>query len=215
MHPAGHSPKVPPTEGRIIRWARLYDFGTNLLFSGWASTLRRRTVELAAIASGERILDVGCGPGRLAILAGSLSGPAGEVCGIDPAPEMIDLARRNAARAAVGARFEVGVIEALPYPDGYFDVVLSSLMLHHLPDGLKRQGLAEVRRVLRPAGRFVAVDFGALPGEGLGHLLCILGHRKGRDHAERLRAMLREAGFSAVETGPIGLRALVFVRGVV
>lgn len=193
----------------------MYDFGTNLLFSGWASTLRRRTVELAAIASGERILDVGCGPGRLAILAGSLSGPAGEVCGIDPAPEMIDLARRNAARAAVGVRFEVGVIEALPYPDGYFDVVLSTLMLHHLPDELKRRGLAEVRRVLRPAGRFVAVDFGALPGEGLGHVLSMFGHRKGRDHAERLRAMLREAGFSAVETGPIGLRALVFVRGVV
>lgn len=213
-HRAGHQPTVPATEGRTIRRARLYDIGTNLLFARWTSALRRRTVELAAIAPGERILDLGCGPGRLAILAARLSGPAGEVCGIDPAPEMIDLAQRNAARAAVKVRFEVGVIEALPYPDGYFDVVLSTLMLHHLPDDLKRQGLAEVRRVLRPAGRFVAVDFEATPGGGLGHLLCVLGHRRGRDQVERLREILREAGFSAVDTGPIRLRGLAFVRGV-
>jgi SAM-dependent methyltransferase len=113
----------------------------------------------------------------------------------------------------VGVRFEVGVIEALPHPDGQFDVVLSSLMLHHLPDELKRRGFAEVRRVLRPAGRFVAVDFGATPGEGLGHVACALGLRKGRDHAERLAEMLREAGFGSVETGPTGQRGLAFIRG--
>jgi demethylmenaquinone methyltransferase/2-methoxy-6-polyprenyl-1,4-benzoquinol methylase/phosphoethanolamine N-methyltransferase len=203
---------MPRTEGRTIRWARLYDLGTTLLSFGRASALRRRTVELAAIAPGERVLDVGCGPGRLAILAAALAGPAGEVCGIDPAPEMIELARRKAARAGARVRFEVGVIEALPYPDERFDVVLSSLMLHHLPDGLKRRGLAEVRRVLGPAGRFVAVDFGATPGEGPGHVLCVLGLRKGWDHAERLREMLREAGFDAGEVGPTGLGGLAFVR---
>ncbi len=170
-------------------------------------------MELAGIAPGERILDVGCGPGRLAIMAATLAGPAGEVCGIDPAPEMVELARRNAARAGVRVRFEVGVIEGLPYADDHFDVVLSSLMLHHLPDPLKRRGLAEVRRVLRPAGRFVAVDFGATPGGGLGHVLCVLGLRSGWDHAERLREMLRDAAFDAVEIGPTGHRAVAFVRG--
>jgi ubiquinone/menaquinone biosynthesis C-methylase UbiE len=156
---------------------------------------------------------VGCGPGRLAILAKTAAGPAGEVCGIDPAPEMIELARRKAARAGVGVRFEVGAIETLPYPDDHFDVVLSSLMLHHLPDELKRRGLAEVRRVLRPGGRLVAIDFGATPGEGFGHVLCVLGLRKGWDHAERLRDMLREAGFDAVEMGATGHRAFAFVQG--
>jgi demethylmenaquinone methyltransferase/2-methoxy-6-polyprenyl-1,4-benzoquinol methylase/phosphoethanolamine N-methyltransferase len=170
-------------------------------------------VELAGIAPGERILDVGCGPGRLAILAGSVAGPRAEVCGIDPAPEMVALARHNAARAGVGVRFEVGVIEALPYPDNRFDLVLSSLMLHHLPDDLKRRGLAEVRRVLRPGGRLLAVDFGATPGGGLGHLLCVLGLREGRDHAERLLEMVREAGFERAEMGPVGQRAFMFVRG--
>ncbi len=201
------------TEGKTIRWARLYDLSTTVLSFGRASALRRRIVELAGVAPGERILDVGCGPGRLAILAGTVAGSAGEACGIGPAPEMVALARRNAARAGVAVRFEVGMIEALPYPDDHFDVVLSSLMLHHLPDDLKRRGLVEVRRVLRPAGRFVAVDFGATPGEGVGHALCVLGLRTGRDHAERLREMLREAGFDAVEIGPTGHRGLAFIRG--
>jgi SAM-dependent methyltransferase len=205
--------EVPHTEGRTIRWARLYDLGTRVMSFGRLSALHRRMVELAGITQGERILDVGCGPGRLAIVAGSVAGSGGESCGIDPAPEMVELARQNAARARVRARFDVGVIEALPYPDDHFDVVLSSLMLHHLPDDLKRRGLAEARRVLKPAGRFLAVDFGATPSEGIGHVLCVLGLRKGRDHAERLREMIREAGFDAVEMGSTGHRALAFVRG--
>ncbi len=201
------------TEGRTIRWARLYDFGTTLLSFGRISALRRKTVDLAGIAPAERVLDVGCGPGRLAILAATLVGPTGQVCGIDPAPEMVELARRNAARAGSAVRFEVGLIEALPYADDHFDVGLSSLMLHHLPDELKRRGLAEVRRTLKPAGRFVAVDFGATPGHGFGHALCVLGLRKGGDHAERLRNMLLEVGFEAVEVAATGVRALAFVRG--
>jgi ubiquinone/menaquinone biosynthesis C-methylase UbiE len=204
---------APHTEGKTIRWARLYDLGTTLLSFGQLASLHRTIVELAGIRSGERILDVGCGPGRLAIAAGTAAGPAGEICGIDPAPEMVELARRRAARARVPACFEVGVIEALPFADEHFDVVLSSLMLHHLPDALKRRGLAEIHRVLKPAGRLVAVDFGATPREGLGHLLCVLRLRTGWDHAARLREMVREAGFEAVEMGPTGHRALAFVRG--
>jgi ubiquinone/menaquinone biosynthesis C-methylase UbiE len=204
---------APVTEGRAIRWARLYDLGSTCLSFGRLSALHRRIVELAGIAPGERVLDVGCGPGRLAMAAGTVAGPMGEVCGIDPAPEMVALARRNATRSGVRARFDVGVIEAIPYPDEHFDVVLSSLMLHHLPDELKRRGFAETRRVLRPAGRFVAVDFGATPDHGVGHLLCVLRLRTGWEHAERLREMLREAGFDAAEMGPTGHRGVAFVRG--
>jgi ubiquinone/menaquinone biosynthesis C-methylase UbiE len=204
---------APHTEGKTIRWARLYDLGTTLLSFGQLAALHRRIVELAGIRPGERILDVGCGPGRLAVVAGTAAGAGGEACGIDPAPEMVELARHRAAQAGVPTRFEVGVIEALPCPDEHFDVVLSSLMLHHLPDALKRRGLAEIHRVLKPAGRLVAVDFGATPREGIGHLLCVLRLRTGWDHAERLREMVREAGFEAVEMGSTGHRALAFVRG--
>src|SRR5947208_14791730 len=110
---------------------------------------------------------------------------------------MIELARRKAARAGVPMRFEVGVIEALPYPANRFDVVLSSLMLHHLPDDVKRRELADIRRVLEPGGRVVAVDFGATPGEGVGHLLCVLRLRTGWDHGGRLRDMFRGPGVTA------------------
>jgi ubiquinone/menaquinone biosynthesis C-methylase UbiE len=204
---------APQTEGRAIRWARLYDLGTTLLSFGRLPALHRRVIELASVALGEQVLDVGCGPGRLALAAGTAAGPTSEVCGIDPAPEMIALARRKATQRGVHARFDVGVIEALPYPDQYFDVVLSSLMLHHLPEELKRRGLAEVCRVLKPGGRIVAVDFGATPKHGLGHLLCVLRLRTGWDHAARLRKMFREAGFDAVEMGSTGHRGLAFVRG--
>jgi ubiquinone/menaquinone biosynthesis C-methylase UbiE len=204
---------VPHTEGKMVRWARLYDLGTSLLSFGRLAALHRKIVELAGIRSGERILDVGCGPGRLAIVAGTAAGSAGEICGIDPAPEMVALARRKAAQAGIKARFEVGVIESLPYPPDYFDAVLSSLMLHHLPDEVKRRGLAEILRVLKPGGRLMAVDFGATPRDGIGHLLCVLRLRTGWDHAEHLREMLGEAGFDAVEIGPTGHRALAFVRG--
>jgi ubiquinone/menaquinone biosynthesis C-methylase UbiE len=92
---------------------------------------------------------------------------------------MVALARRNAVRADVRARFDVGVIEALPYPDDHFDVVRSSLVLHHLPAELKRRGLAEIRRVLKPGGCVVAVDFAATPSDGIGHLRSVLQLRTG------------------------------------
>jgi ubiquinone/menaquinone biosynthesis C-methylase UbiE len=170
---------APHTGGKTIRWARLYDLGTTLLYFGQLAALHRTIVDLAGIRPGERILDVGCGPGRLAIVAGTAAAPGGETCGIDPAPEMVELARRRATRAGAPVRFEVGVIEALPFANDRFDVVLSSLMLHHLPDELKRRGLAEIHRVLRPAGRLVAVDFGATPREGIGHFFCVLRLRTG------------------------------------
>ena len=81
---------------------------------------------------------------------------------------MIETARRKAARAQVEVDFRVGVIEQLPYPDGSFDVVLSSLMMHHLPADLKPIGLAEIRRVLRPTGRLIIVDMkGLLEQQGI------------------------------------------------
>src|SRR5262249_36975884 len=159
------------------------DLGTTLLSFGRLAALHRKIVELAGITPGERVLDVGCGPGRLAIVAAAVAGPGGETCGIDPAPEMVELARRNAARAGAGARSDAGPVERLRFPPDHFGVVLSSLMLHRLPDDLKGRGLGEVRRVLEPGGRLVAVDFGATPAEGIGHLLCVLRLRTGWDHA--------------------------------
>jgi demethylmenaquinone methyltransferase/2-methoxy-6-polyprenyl-1,4-benzoquinol methylase/phosphoethanolamine N-methyltransferase len=92
------------------------------------------------------VLDVGCGTGALTLLAKKHTGSAGQVCGLDASPEMIEVARHKATRAHADVDFRVGVVEQLPYPDGSFDVVLSSLMMHHLPADLKPKALAEIRR---------------------------------------------------------------------
>ena len=80
------------------------------------------------------------------------------VQGIDAAPAMVAVARREAEKYGNRAQFQVAAIEALPFDMGCFDVVLSSLMLHHLPPEAKRQGLREVCRVLKDGGRLIVVD---------------------------------------------------------
>src|SRR6266511_2927373 len=152
----------------------LYDLGT-ALSGGQVRALHRRLLERAAIVPGNRVLDAGCGPGRLTLAAAQAVGPTGETLGIDPSSEMIGLATRKAARAQSAARYQIAGIEAIPAPDDHFDVVLASLMLHHLPPDLQRRGLAETLRVLKPNGRFVALDFSATPGHGIGHILCLFG----------------------------------------
>jgi ubiquinone/menaquinone biosynthesis C-methylase UbiE len=140
-----------------MNWqAPFYDLGCTLV--GLGRRFRAQTLRHAALRPGERVLDVGCGTGVLTRLAGRAVAPTGLVIGLDPAPGMIRVARRHVARAASRAEFRLGVIEHLPFESASFDMVLSSLMLHHLPPELKRAGLREAYRVLRPGGRLLAVD---------------------------------------------------------
>ena len=88
------------------------------------------------------------------------------------------------------------MIEQLPFPNQTFDVVLSSLMMHHLPAGLKRQGLAEIARVLKPGGRLVIADFTHKQER---HGRATRFHAGG-SRAQDLVALIKEAGFSQVET---------------
>jgi SAM-dependent methyltransferase len=170
-----HQPtaSAPHTAGRLIHHARVYDlFGKKM--SGGRDTL----VEVAAPAPDENVLDVGCGTGTVALTIAARV-PSARVIGIDASPEMVELAKAKAVKAGAGCEFQVAAIESLPFPDSSFNLVTSSLMLHHLPVELKRAGLAEVRRVLEPGGRFVAVDFATESHTRLGHLLSILGHGRG------------------------------------
>ena len=146
---------APKTAGRVIHWARWYDLFGRLISFGRDKAIREKLIELAAPAPGEKVLDVGCGTGTLALALKSRVG-TGEVHGIDASPEMIEVAREKVAKAGSDIDFQVALIEAIPFPDASFDLVTSSLMLHHLPDDLKRTGLDEIRRVLKPGGRFVA-----------------------------------------------------------
>ena len=83
----------------------------------------------------------------------------GEVYGIDASVEMLARGEKKARKAGVDVLFRYGLAEALAFPDGYFDVLLSTVRLHHLPAKTRKQFAAEVRRVLKPGGRVLAVNF--------------------------------------------------------
>ena len=166
------------------------------LFHGKLWELRQRTANLAGIQPGEQVLDVGCGTGTLAMEVQSRVCRAGRVTGIDPSSQQIASARSKAARRNLPIDFQIGVIEQLPFPDQTFDVVLSTLMMHHLPASLKRQGLAEIARVLKPGGRLVIADFKPKK-ERQGQAARF---HAGGSSTQDLAALVSDAGFSHLET---------------
>ncbi|MCA1853165.1 MAG: class I SAM-dependent methyltransferase [Beggiatoa sp.] len=202
---------APQTAGRVLHGARWYDVFGRVISFGRDKAIREKLIELAAPAPGEKVLDVGCGTGTLALALKSSVG-TGEVHGIDASPEMIEVAKEKAAKAGSDIDFQVALIEVIPFPDATFDLVTSSLMLHHLPDDLKRTGLDEVRRVLKPGGRFMAMDFAAHSHSPLGHLLSIFGHSRGESMVDKLMPMLKDAGFSDVEGIPTRHKNFAFIR---
>lgn len=159
MHTRSHGLESQAhTEGRLIPLVSSYDITVNLMTLGPVSRLRTLTVEHAQLKPGESVLDVGCGTGGVTIPAKLQVGKDGRAAGIDPAPEMVAIARQKASRTRLEIDFRVGVIESLPFPDGTFDAVTSSLMMHRLPEHLQVKGLAEIKRVLKPGGRLLIAD---------------------------------------------------------
>jgi ubiquinone/menaquinone biosynthesis C-methylase UbiE len=120
---------------------------------------KRRLLEQAASASGHRILDLGCGTGTLAIIVKAAQ-PDAEVVGLDADAEILALARDKAEAAGAEVRFDQGLATELPYQDGSFDRVLSTLFFHHLTGADKRLTAGEAARVLRPGGELHVADFG-------------------------------------------------------
>jgi ubiquinone/menaquinone biosynthesis C-methylase UbiE len=120
---------------------------------------KSRLLERAGLQPGERVLDLGCGTGTLAIQAKRRQ-PDAEIVGLDGDPEVLGRARRKAAAAGVEVDFDEGYSTELPYGDSSFDVVLSTLFFHHLTGSDKRRTAGEVLRVLKPGGRLQVADWG-------------------------------------------------------
>ena len=201
-----HEASSPQTEGRTIHWAGRYDLLVFLLTLGMAPALRARTADLALLTAGEAVLDVGCGTGDLALQVARRVGSSGLVAGIDAAPEMIARARQKARRRHMTIDFRVEPVEALSFADQTFDVVVSSLVFHHLPDALKRRGLVEMQRVLKPGGRVLLVDL-------LGPTHGLLLHSHLQTGLPDLLPLFNEAGFSQVEWKRGPFPTLGYIRG--
>ena len=162
-HAATHSVEccddhVYTPHSKVLRNPRGYDCLVRLLTFGGEKNFRQRTLDLAEPQPGESVLDVGCGTGTLLIEAAKRVGPAGAARGIEPSSEMAAHARRKAAAEGVTIEVQEGSVDRLPYPDASFDVVLNTLVLHHLPTTMQRVAIGEMCRVLRPNGRMVIVD---------------------------------------------------------
>jgi len=164
------------------------------------SRLHGQLISQARLEPGQRVLDVGCGTGSLAVQIRRGS-PTVEVVGLDPDPKALAIARRKAERSRVSVRFEEGYGDALPFGDAAFDRVTSSLMFHHLDLATRRGMLREVLRVLRPGGSLHLLDFGRSEerrGGLLERLLHSAEHLRENTDA-RIAAMIAEAGFEGVE----------------
>ncbi len=199
---------TPGRAGIILHAPQFYDLLAWVFMRGRERKVREKLLDLARLRPGQTVLDVGCGTGTLAVAARRRAGPAGKVYGIYASPEMIARARTKARRAKAAIEFTNNSIEALPFPDAQFDLVLSTLMLHHLPRKLREQGAREIRRVLKPGGRALVVDFGGTePQKGfLAHLHRRHGHVKPQDVSDLLRA----AGLNVIESGAVGIKDLYF-----
>ena len=133
------------------------------------SRYREKIINYAELQSGERVLEVGCGTGTLSLMA-KRRVDDGEVIGLDLSPKMVKQAEKKSEKYKLDVKFIEGSIDNIPFPDNYFDVVLSSWMFHHLPIKIKREGLKEIHRVLKKGGRFLFFDF-SKPGNVIGYMI--------------------------------------------
>lgn len=163
-------------------------------------TFKEALLEQARIADGHRVLDVGCGTGTLTLMVKRAT-PAAEVIGIDGDPKILAIARRKTGDAV---RFDEGLASALPYADGSFDRVITSLVLHHLTTGEKQRALEEILRVLKPGGELHVADWvkpvGAFARLASRGVQLVDGAETTRDNFEgRLPGMIAAVGFIDVQ----------------
>jgi ubiquinone/menaquinone biosynthesis C-methylase UbiE len=168
----------------------LYDPLTRLV---GAPARRQIVIDRAQLRAGQRVLDIGCGTGSLAV-ALKRAEPQLEVVGLDPDPKALERARRKAERARVHVQFEQGFGGAIPHADATFARVFSSFMLHHLEPEAQLQLLQEALRVLEPGGSLHLIDFARDPhGQLFG---------RAAQGAEEAARDFTRAGFTDVRAEP-------------
>ena len=192
------------SRGIVLHDAARYDFLARILTFGREKRFRDLMLCPARLQAGEDALDVACGTGTIAIAAARKVAPTGSVTGVDASQDMIDRARSKARQSGLDLNFVQGTAQELPFEDGRFDVVIGTLMLHHLSKPIRAAFAREAHRVLKSSGRLVLVDFGrSVRRSRLPRL-----HRHGHVDMEAIASVLRDSGFADVETGEVGTKNL-------
>ena len=183
-----------------LRWKGLTPIYDPVL--RWGMREKRFKGELirqAQIEPGQAVLDLGCGTATLTVML-KQAHPDALVTGLDGDPAVLKIGQTKATKAAVQLTLDQGMAYDLPYPNGSFDRVVSSLMFHHLTTQDKQQTMNEVYRILRPGGRFLIVDFGRPQGIWSQVVSAIMARLEevGDNHKGLLLAMMSLAGFTDV-----------------
>lgn len=196
----------PVNDGaRDQRFAQAYDLFTRAAFLGQRDNIYRRLARDAGIMPGDRVLDLGCGPGQLTRAAAALAGSTGQVIGLDASPGMVAYATRQGGEYVVGDAARPG------FTDASFDVVVSALALHHVAWGDRDEVFRQAKRLLVPGGRLLVAEFvppfgalGMAVMRGFGEQIADLPRQ---DLVERMQ----RAGFTEIATSDRGV--LTVVRG--
>ncbi|QYC42460.1 Demethylmenaquinone methyltransferase [Nonomuraea coxensis DSM 45129] len=192
----GHADK-----GQTIDHPRAYEVLSAIGFGGGRRAAFTRVAAAARPRPGDRVLDVGCGTGYLTRVLAPVVGPDGHVTGLDPSPAMVDHARRRAPR---NCDYVEGVGQDLPFPDGSFDVVVSSLAVHHMPAAARPEALRQMHRVLRPGGRLLIAEFRPPRGRAARRLVGLLsGPAMRQDPRDLLGTLIPDAGFTVEAEGEL------------
>lgn len=185
----------------------LYDPVVKLL---GGNAIRKKLIEQADIHPEHHALEIGCGTGSLLLMIKDIQ-PTAELTGLDPDPKALERAERKVTRKWLAVRLDQGFSDQLPYDDQAFDRVLSSFMFHHLPETEKLKTLNEVRRVLKPGGRFHMVDF-VQPESGSKLSQWLHSNEHLKDNTERrILTLLNAAGFADVRTNARSHRLFLHV----
>ncbi|MBZ9807336.1 MULTISPECIES: class I SAM-dependent methyltransferase [unclassified Mesorhizobium] len=201
-----------PQANKGIGFPRLYDLLLLILTRGRDRAYREDLLDLAGLAPGFQLLDVGCGTGTQAISAWRRVQPGGSVVGLDVSEKMLAAARRKASRAGLEIPFHHSDAAKLPFEDGRFDVVTFTTVLHMVPEARRGLCLREAARVLPPGGRLLLIDY-AGPVSERRHASARHG-RHGQFDLDHLRGPLAEAGFERIEGGPLNWLGLHFLRAI-